>query len=85
MPIIKKAAAAIYGWEYPLLTFIYPGFDCGSPEGPVLDVLPAQTTPRTPPMFLEAFFGLHLYRASVRLATTQPFGARVGVGRVQKV
>ena len=27
---IKKAAAAIYGWDRPLLTFIYPGFDCGS-------------------------------------------------------
>ena len=27
MKIIKKAAA---GWEFPLLTFIYPGFDCGS-------------------------------------------------------
>ena len=27
---IKKAAAAIYGWDWPLLTFIYPGFDCGS-------------------------------------------------------
>ena len=26
----KKAAAAIYGWDRPLLTFIYPGFDCGS-------------------------------------------------------
>ena len=29
---IKKAAAAIYGWDRPLLTFIYPGFDCGSTE-----------------------------------------------------
>ena len=27
---IKKAAAAIFGWDRPLLTFIYPGFDCGS-------------------------------------------------------
>ena len=27
---IKKAAAAISGWDCPLLTFIYPGFDCGS-------------------------------------------------------
>ena len=27
---IKKAAAAICGWDRPLLTFIYPGFDCGS-------------------------------------------------------
>ena len=28
---IKKAAAAIYSWDYHLLlTFIYPGFDCGS-------------------------------------------------------
>ena len=26
----KKAAAAIYGWDRPLLTFTYPGFDCGS-------------------------------------------------------
>ena len=25
-----KAAAAIYGWDRPLLTFTYPGFDCGS-------------------------------------------------------
>ena len=24
---IKKAAAAIYGWDRPLLTFVYPGFD----------------------------------------------------------
>ena len=23
----KKAAAAIYGWDRPLLTFIYPGFE----------------------------------------------------------
>ena len=29
---IKKAAAAIYCWDRPLLTFIYPGFDCGSWE-----------------------------------------------------
>ena len=21
-----------YGWDRPLLTFVYPGFDCGSPE-----------------------------------------------------
>ena len=20
----------MYGWDYPLLTFCYPGFDCGS-------------------------------------------------------
>ena len=26
----KKAAAAIYGWDCPLPTVIYPGFDCGS-------------------------------------------------------
>ena len=26
----KKAAAAIYGWDRPLLTFTYQGFDCGS-------------------------------------------------------
>ena len=26
----KKAAAAIYGWDRPLLIFTYPGFDCGS-------------------------------------------------------
>ena len=33
---IKKAAAAIYGWDCPLLTFIYLGLDCGSvaPQGP---------------------------------------------------
>ena len=24
---IKKAAAAIYGWDRALLTFIYPGFE----------------------------------------------------------
>ena len=24
---IKKAAAAIYGWDRPLLTFIYPSFE----------------------------------------------------------
>ena len=27
---IKKAAAAIYGSNRPLLTLIYPGFDCDS-------------------------------------------------------
>ena len=27
---LKKAAAAISGWDRPLLTFIYPGFDCHS-------------------------------------------------------
>ena len=27
---IKKAAATIYGWDCPLLPFIYPGFACGS-------------------------------------------------------
>ena len=30
MSRMNKAAAPIYGWDYPLLTFIYPGFDCGS-------------------------------------------------------
>ena len=30
MQRIKKAAATI-GWDCPLLTFIYLGFDCGSP------------------------------------------------------
>ena len=30
MQRIKEAAAAIYGWDFPLLTFIYPGFDCDS-------------------------------------------------------
>ena len=30
MSRVKKAAAAIYDWDFPLLTFIYPGFDCGS-------------------------------------------------------
>ena len=29
-----KKAAAIYGWDCPLLTFIYPGFGCGSSEKP---------------------------------------------------
>ena len=36
MQRIKKAAAAIYGWDCPLLTFTYPGFDfdsLGSSEG----------------------------------------------------
>ena len=27
----RRISAAIYGWDRPLLTFIYPGFDCGSP------------------------------------------------------
>ena len=27
---IRKAAAAIYGWDSPLLTFTCPGFDCDS-------------------------------------------------------
>ena len=26
----RRNSAAIYGWDRPLLTFIYPGFDCGS-------------------------------------------------------
>ena len=26
----RRISAAIYGWDCPLLTFIYPGFDCGS-------------------------------------------------------
>ena len=25
----NKAAAAVSGWDCPLLTFVYPGFDCG--------------------------------------------------------
>ena len=29
---IKKGAAPIYGWDCPLLTFIYPGFDCSSTD-----------------------------------------------------
>ena len=29
--IRRRTSATIYGWECPLLTFIYPGFDCGSP------------------------------------------------------
>ena len=29
---IKKAAAASYGCDRPLLTFIYLGFDCGLPD-----------------------------------------------------
>ena len=28
----RRIAAAIYGWDCPFLTFIYPGFDCGSAE-----------------------------------------------------
>ena len=28
----RRISAAIRGWEYPLLTFIYPGFDCRSCE-----------------------------------------------------
>ena len=28
----RRISAAIYGWDRPLLTFIYPGFDCG-PHG----------------------------------------------------
>ena len=23
-------SAAMYGWDWPVLSFIYPGFDCGS-------------------------------------------------------
>lgn len=30
MQTIQKAAAAIYGWWHPWLTFIYTGVDCGS-------------------------------------------------------
>ena len=26
----RRISAAIYGWDYSLLTFIYPGCDCGS-------------------------------------------------------
>ena len=26
----RRISAAIYGWDCPLPTFIYPGFDCGS-------------------------------------------------------
>ena len=29
----RRNSAAIYGWDRPLLTFIYPGFDCGSNGG----------------------------------------------------
>ena len=28
----RISAALFYGWDRPLLTFIYPGFDCGSVE-----------------------------------------------------
>ena len=35
---IRKAAATIYGWECPLLTLIYPGFDCGSSQDTVCGV-----------------------------------------------
>ena len=27
----RRNSAAIYGWDCPVLIFIYPGFDCGSP------------------------------------------------------
>ena len=30
MQRIYKAAALIYAWDSPLLTFLYPGFCCGS-------------------------------------------------------
>ena len=26
----RRISAAIFGWEHPLLTFIYPGFHCAS-------------------------------------------------------
>ena len=29
----RRISATISGWDCPLPTFIYPGFDCGSPEG----------------------------------------------------
>ena len=31
MYIIQKAAAPMYGWDCPILTLIYTGFDCCSP------------------------------------------------------
>ena len=31
--IRRRISATIYGWDCPLLTFIYPGFDCGSNGG----------------------------------------------------
>ena len=27
---LRRRSAAIYGWDRPLLTLVYPGFDCGS-------------------------------------------------------
>ena len=30
----RRNVAAIYGWDCPLLTFIYPSFDCDSPVEP---------------------------------------------------
>ena len=33
MKIIRKAAATVSGWIFPLLTFTYPGFDCDSVQG----------------------------------------------------
>ena len=36
---MKKAAAAISGWDCPLLTFMYPGFDCGSLDFSVIGEL----------------------------------------------
>ena len=29
----------IHGWEYPLLTLVYPGFDCGSRGLPLIGFL----------------------------------------------
>ena len=38
----KKAAAAFYGWDCPLLTFIHLGFGCGSPwDSPASQATPA--------------------------------------------
>ena len=34
----RRISAAICGWDRPLLTFIYPGFDCGS-YGRALELL----------------------------------------------
>ena len=31
-----NSKAGIFGWDYPLLTFIYPGFDGGLPVLPLV-------------------------------------------------
>ena len=35
--IRRRLSAPIYGWDCPLLTFIYPCFDCGSTDNLVVE------------------------------------------------